>query len=217
VRTLLLGILTLALICFGTGPVFATDDGSEPGLPAEGGPGLRDTGDASLTTMFAQNNGHTGNSFDIEANVDLTVVGWDCNLDAGPRDVEIWTRPGTADGFEGSTAGWTLLGSETVMGAGVDLPTHVDVGGLSMAAGEVVGVIARTNDFGTFQYTNGSPPGGVHSNADMIITTYRGLDNNWPPSSMFFVREWNGTVHYDYAASTPVDETTWGSIKAVFQ
>ena len=49
----------------------------------------------------------------------------------------------------------------------------------------------------------------------MSITTYNGLGNGWPPSSVFQGRIWNGTVHYDYGV-TPVHEASWGSLKIEF-
>lgn len=209
-RKLVLVALTLA---FGTGFAFATDDGLPLGV-AVGGQGTpREYGDGYLTTIFAQNNGFAGNSFDVTALTDLTIVGWDCNLDAGTWNIEIYTRAGTATGHEQIPSDWTLLGSVVVQGAGVDLPTHIDLGGVEMASGQMIGVIARCQEYSAFNYTNGGP--NTYSNADMSITTYAGLGNNWPPSSVFPGRIWNGTVHYDYGF-TPVEESTWGSIKALF-
>ncbi len=213
-RALLPVALTLAFVCFGTGYAVATDDGLTHGPSATGGTLQREYGQGSLTTMFASNNGFAGNSFDVTALVDLTVVGWDCNLDAGTWNIEIWTRNGTCNGFEQNPAEWSLLGTVVVQGAGVDLPTHIDIGGLTMTAGQLVGVIARCQEYSAFNYTNGGP--NTYSNADMSITTYRGLSDGWPPSSLFTYRAWNGTVHYDYGGCSPVEATTWGAIKSLF-
>lgn len=214
-RKLLLGMLTLALACFGTGYALATDDGMYHGPSGEpGGTVLREYGDGSLTTMFASDNSHSGNSFDVEALTDLTICGWDCNLEPGMWTIEIYTRNGTCDGYEQIASEWTLLGTDLVTSAGNDQPTHVDVGGLSLSAGQLVGVIAHCLEYGGFNYTNGGPL--VFTNDDMSITTYRGLSDGWPPSSVFTYRAWNGTVHYNYDGGTPVESSTWGQIKALF-
>ncbi|MGD8395473.1 MAG: hypothetical protein PVF43_08365 [Candidatus Eiseniibacteriota bacterium] len=213
-KSLLLTAAMLALAC----SAFATDSGVEPIPGITGGPISNATGDASLTTLFASNNNFAGNSFDIITTTDVTVVGWDINLDptTGPANIDVWWRVGTALGNESNPAGWMLLGSDNVTGAGVDLPTHVDVGGLSISAGTTIGVIIICNEcvtgVGGFNYTN-IPQGTTYSNADMTVTTWNGFGPPFPPSSVFEGRAWNGTVHYDYAGSTPVEAATWGSIK----
>jgi hypothetical protein len=220
-RTALLGVFTLALACLGPGAALAATDGGAVYDPTPLGGGLPpDTGDGSLTTLFAQNNNFAGNSFDITAHTELTVVGWDINLDSvgAQRTIQVWTRAGTADGFEQVAAGWVRLGSDIVVGAGIDLPTHVDVGGLTMNSGELRGVIVTCLEcvFNTagFHYTNGGP--NDYSNADMTVRTYRGLSEGVPAAQVFFPRIWNGTVHYDYAP-VPTDERSWGSIKVGYR
>lgn len=176
------------------------------------------TGDGQLTTQFNQNNNFAGNSFDIEALVDVTVVGWDINIDTV---VPLWTvhvywREGTANGYEQTSTGWNHLGTDNVVGMGANQPTHIDIGGLDIAAGELVGIIITAEEAipgtGGFFYTNGGPT--TYSNADMSLTTYRGLSDGFPPGTVFSYREWNGTVHYNYV--TPIVRSTWGTIKAVF-
>jgi len=210
------------LVCFGPAAVFAaTDSGAESAPVAEGGEIPPATGDGSLTTSFASDNNFAGNSFDITAQTDLIVVGWDINLDSlgETRTIEVWTRAGTADGFEQIVAGWGLLGTATVVGVGVDVPTHVDIGGLAMTTGETRGVIITCLEcvagVGNFYYTNGGPT--TFSNADMDVTTYRGMSEGFPPVSVFTYRQWNGTVHYDYDGPISVDDQSWGSLKVGYR
>jgi hypothetical protein len=219
-RTLQLCALALALAFFGSGTALATDSGADY-LPGPAGGAVPDaTGDAFLTTLFAQDNNFAGNSFDITPDVDVTVVGWDVNLDTilPLWTVQIYTREGTANGHESNPDGWTMLGEIQVVGMGMNQPTHVDIGGLSISAGETVGVIITVVEAvtgtGGFFYTNGGPT--VFSNDDMSVTTYRGLGSGWPPSGLFEYRQWNGTVHYNYGA-TPTHVTSWGSLKAGYQ
>lgn len=180
--------------------------------------GVDSTGEGQLTTQFNENNNFAGNSFDIEANVDITVVGWDINIDTV---VPLWTvhvywREGTANGFEQTAAGWNHLGVDSVAGMGANQATHIDIGGLEIASGELVGIMITAEEAvsgtGGFFYTNGGPT--TYSNADLSLTTYCGLSDGFPPGSVFSYREWNGTVHYDY--STAIEHSTWGTIKATF-
>ena len=211
-------VLSLVVVCLVSGLAIANDDGTENSTPSyvisNVGPWTDDTGDDFLTTIFASDNQFAGNSFDVGALTPLTIVGFDVNLDTGLPDhtVDVWTREGTADGFELNAAGWTLLGSDVVVPAGMDLPTHVDVGGLYMDAGDTVGIIITTQGNTDFRYTNGGP--NTYTNSDMQIVTYRGLAEGFPPSSVFTYRAWNGTVHYIWG--TALERNTWGSIKTAF-
>lgn len=217
-RKLLVSLVSLTLISLVSGYALASDSGAEPSLLTFESPHTDDTGDTFLTTLFAQDNNYAGNSFDIIALVDLTVVGWDVNLAAFLPNytIDIYTREGTADGFEGSAAGWTQLGSDYVVPAGADMPTHVNIGPMEMAAGDTVGVIITSPEAiggtGGFMYTNGGPL--YFGNGDMDIWTWRGLAEGFPPGNTFEYRAWNGTVHYDYGVA--LEQDTWGRIKATF-
>ncbi len=210
--------LALVLMAFAAAAMALPDSGAwgSPALtiPAE----VDTTGQAYLTTQFNQNNNYAGNSFDLEALTDLTVVGWDVNLGT---EVSLWTvhvywREGTANGFEQNASGWTELGVDSVVGQGINNPTHIDVGGLQMSTGDVIGIIITAEEAvsgtGGFYYTNGGPT--TYNNSDLEITTYRGLAEGFPPGSVFSYREWNGTVHYNYGV--PVQRSTWADIKTSF-
>jgi hypothetical protein len=218
-RKLFLPAFTLVLVFLISGSVLAvTDSGAESSTSYLIESGVDSTGDGELTTLFAEDNNFAGNSFDIIASTDLTVVGFDVNLDTIVSDwtVDVWTREGTANGFETSATGWTLLGTDVVMSAGVNNPTHVDVGGLVVAEGTTVGVIITVAEavpeVGGFMYTNGGP--NTYTNSEMIIITYSGLSEGFPPASVFTYRAWNGTVHYNYDMS--LHQETWGYIKVGF-
>lgn len=212
-KILFLGVLALA--CLVSGFAIADDDGTAGHVndlvPVHWDFGTDAYGDAYLTTQFASNNGFSGNSFDVYAITPLTIVGFDCNLAVGPTDVYVYYKLGTADGFEQNAGAWTLMGTESVVGAGVDLPTHVDVGGLYVDAGDTYGIII-TETASHMEYTNDGPY--YYSNADMRIETFRGLSTGWPPPTVFTFRAWNGTVHYLWGTALVRD--TWGSIKSTF-
>jgi len=217
VRKFLFSTLVLTLVFVIPGLALAkTDSCNVPAPLGHSMPGTDDTGDSEITTLFAQNNNFAGNSFDVIATADLTVVGWDCNIgpDAPSYTVHVYWREGTADGFELSTAGWNELGSEVVVGAGVDQPTHINVGPLEIEAGITRGIIITAEEavsgVGGFYYTNGGP--NTYSNSTVTVITYRGLAAGWPPPSAFTYRAWNGTVHYNYGV--PLARRTWADIKS---
>lgn len=210
-------IMVFALACLVASSAFAvTDSGVPMGDPGTGH-GVDGTGDAGLTTQFASNNNFAGNSFDITATQQITIAGFDINQAANLAQytIDVYYRTGTCNGYETSAAGWTLLGSEVVTPAGVDVPTHVDIGGLVIDAGDTIGFIITAQEavsgVAGFSYTNGGP-GTMWSDSYIEITTYAGLGDGFPPASVFAGREWNGTVYYFYGASA-LDRSSWGAIK----
>ncbi|MCD4708518.1 MAG: hypothetical protein K8S62_12370 [Candidatus Sabulitectum sp.] len=222
-KNVLIPSLSLALVFLIQNPVLAVTDSGAEHSPYYGNSlafseEVDATGDDLLTTIFFQNNSFAGNSFDITASTDLTVVGFEVNLDPllPSCTVNIWTREGTANGFEQIATGWTLLGTDVVVPVGINYPTHVDVGGLEISSGETVGVIITVEEAGGpdggLMYTNGGP--NTYSNSDMSIITYRGLSGGFPPTSVWEYRIWNGTVHYNYG--TPTSRESWGCIKVGF-
>ncbi len=210
--------LVFALVCLLSATAFAvTDSGAENGTPVTSSlQGVDGTGDAGLTTQFASDNNYAGNSFDVVATQEITIDGFDLNLDninLSEFTIDVYYRTGTASGFEGSASGWTLLGTEVVTAAGVDAASHCNIGGLTIAAGSTIGFIITSREsiagIGDFCYTNGGP--NTYSDAYIDITTYAGLSDGFPPASIFTYRSWNGTVYYWYG--TALDRATWGSIK----
>ena len=208
--------LVFALACLVSGSALAVTDSGVEVAPGGGSHGVDGTGDAGLTTQFAQNNNFAGNSFDISALQQMTIAGFDINLATNLPEytIDVYWRTGTATGYETSASGWTLLGSEVVVPQGVDVATHVDIGGLTLDAGDTIGFIITAQEAisGTagFNYTNGGP-GTTWSDTYIEITTFAGLGAGFPPTQVFPGREWNGTVYYWYG--TALDRTTWGAIK----
>ncbi len=186
----------------------------------------------SLTTLFASDNQFRGNTFDIVSTSLINITGWDVNMtNAGAvESVSIYYKLGTAVGFENNMAAWTLLGTDNnVVSAGQDQPSFVDVGGLTLDPGQVYGIYVdmasytRSGDDGdgtddggnrgatSLRYTNGGP--NIFSNADLSITTNSGQGR--PPfTSIFFPRQWNGTIYYEPAIQIPT-LTEYGMIAMV--
>lgn len=77
-------------------------------------------------------------------------------------------------------------------------PTHVPIGGLTLNAGETVGIYWTTTDTGV-RYTNG--PLGAYENAHLRFED-RGTGNEYPFSVAYSPRVWNGTVYYQTAGQS---------------
>ncbi|MCF8373216.1 MAG: T9SS type A sorting domain-containing protein [Bacteroidales bacterium] len=153
--------------------------------------GMEEDGD--LTTLFAYNNGSNGNMFDVTAYTDITINSFDINNGYGSTGtVEVWYRPGSYVGFQSSSAGWTLLGSQSVTPLGANIPTPIAVGGLQIPAGQTYGLYV-TFVSGTIGYTNGTGSNEVYENNDMKIQCGVG-GSYWAVT--ISPRVWNGTIHY---------------------
>ena len=158
----------------------------------------------SLTTTYSGGNSFAGNTFDITPSKNIQVDGFDINISGAAEfaTIAIYWRNGTADGFQDSATGWTLLGTTNVAPQGLNVATHVPIGGLSMNAGQTYGIYLDvqnhggfdTSDFLSLNYTNGGPT--LFSNADLSLTTLYGKGAPAFTGPSFFPRQWNGTVYY---------------------
>ncbi|MCF8373217.1 MAG: T9SS type A sorting domain-containing protein [Bacteroidales bacterium] len=141
-----------------------------------------------ITTTFANNNGSSGNMFDVTAYTDITIDSFYVNA-SGSTTFEVWYRPGTYVGFQSSNAGWTQLGTYYVTTMGSGVPSALPIGGLEIPAGETYGLYVT----GSVNYTNGTGTNQIYENNDMKIECGVG-------GSYFAVtispRVWNGTIFY---------------------
>jgi len=158
----------------------------------------------SLTTTYGGGNSFAGNTFDVTPSTNLTINSFDLHVTGSSptATVAIYWRPGTADGFQDSAAGWTLLGTANVAPQGFGMATPVPIGGLTLTAGQTYGIYVdlqnhggfNTSDFLSLNYTNGGPT--TFSNADLTLVTRYGKGAPAFTGPSFFPRQWNGTVHY---------------------
>lgn len=184
-----------------------------------GGPNTQAPG--SMTTTFAGGNGFAGNMFDMTTNSDLVISSIDINSNGaigGLVDVDVWYTVGTCVGNEMNAGVWTLLGSYTGVAAGIYNPTAIDMtgNGMTWLAGTSYGLYVDVTSYTTsvgVAYTNGlTSSGTVYSNADMTLTTWYGTRDTGTAGpftqSVFTIRDWNGTIHYDTGAGGPVLSTS---------
>lgn len=172
---------------------------------------------AFITTGFAGGNGigdpGAGVFFDIDVGPNaLTILGLTTNTGATSGTTpgfDIWTRPGTAQGAESSSTGWTLAtsGSITPQGEGNESPVVLDAP-ISLDADTLYG-FALVYPTGA-EYTNGDGcTDGAYSltgncfvsNAD--LTLLMGSSKASPftsgAGSVFSPRNFNGTIEYEVA------------------
>jgi hypothetical protein len=192
-------------------PVLVVLTSVAPAAAQEGSASPHAVGPLSLSTPFVSGNGASGATFDIITTPAILINGFDVNVTQGINPVNtiaVYWRPGTSDGFQDAMAGWTLLGTDDVTPAGTDNPTHVDVGGLMLAAGSTYGFYIDVQTYDPMvvsntilHYGDGGPTDFF--NADMIIRTFYGKGNPAFTGTSFFPREWSGTVHYEIVGVVP--------------
>jgi Ig-like domain CHU_C associated/Right handed beta helix region len=152
------------------------------------------SGSGSLTTQFTGGNGCDGAMFNFTPLVNMRIDSFDINL--GTTAIEgmrVYWKLGTYVGFETTAAAWTLLGQDSVQGAGAGQPSHVGIGGLQMIAGQTYGLYFH-NPNSAVDYTTGS---GNFSNSDATISTGAGLCGFF--ASVNAGRIFNGRVYYTKA------------------
>lgn len=166
----------------------------------------------SIQTLYAWNNfGNVGNAVYLDATVGgtaLIVTAFDTNTSALVSfGFTVFTRPGSAAGFENTLAGWTEATTGTGMGMGSDNASPVTlVDTFELDANATTG-IALVMDGVEHRYTNGDVGSGyggggnqTYSNADIQLDL--GSATNVPfTGGVFNPRIWNGEMYY-----TPVPE-----------
>lgn len=129
------------------------------------------------TTIYNADNVQEGVMFDITAGVDVTVTGFDINLDAGgPYVFEIYAKPGTHVGFETNPGAWTLVGVVPgVFGNGTNLPTPLPAAlTVPIPSGTTTAFYITDVGTGNFvNYTTGLPTGTLVVN-DGNISIFSG-------------------------------------------
>lgn len=154
---------------------------------------------SNLVTFYATNNAQRGHMFDINAANCVTINCFEMNFSAGTSNVEIYTKTGTHVGFTNTSAAWTLIGTAlNVASAGVNVPTSIPI-----AVNQIIATgatrafyITRTTLSGpTIAYTNGTAVGNILA-SDANITLREGTGKEYPFSTNFTPRQFNGRVFY---------------------
>lgn len=153
---------------------------------------------AALSSGFAGGNGLGGVMFDVVAQRDVRITGFDTNLSgAEDHNVLVYTKVGTYAGFEQDAAAWTLLGASSVTSAGSDVATPLPIPiEVEVLAGERAAFYLST--MGTsLRYSNSTEdsPGALLVGDD-ALDVFEGSGNQSGFGTFFAPRRFNGTVHY---------------------
>ena len=159
---------------------------------------------ANLTTNFMNTTGWDGIMFDVVATTALEIKTVDVNLDVGMKNVEIYYKAGTYQGFANNPAAWTLVGSAAVnpsmTNVGFPIPINID---LVIPAGQRYGLYITTTNGGTVSnglnyIWQGGPITGQLWTSDANLQIYAGQGQGYPfTGSSFMDRALSGTIHYE--------------------
>jgi hypothetical protein len=149
-----------------------------------------------ITTTFQGGNENEGAMFDLSVfDSDIILTGVDLYFaDLGTTTIEVYSRIGTYEGFEGSSVGWTVL-SSTFVGStnSSGTPTFLDLTDFGLLANTTYGMyFYSTNHAVDIEYTNGD---NVYTNA--VVSIKAGVGINDFHSRVYQSRTWNGTLYYD--------------------
>ncbi len=157
----------------------------------------------ALDTSFSSDGGASGSMFDLTPARDLDLDGIDVNIaGAGPTSsVTIRYRTGSSVGFESTSAGWTLLGTDTAaVSPGQDGATPVRVRGARLLAGQTYGVYVSLNSGGTLRSLAGPHS---YTNADLSLAS--NCDKGAPlfTGATTSSRAFSGRIYYHTAGCYP--------------
>ncbi len=157
----------------------------------------------TITTLFADNNSGSpggGVYFDITVGaLPLEIKSYTVNSSsvAGVNmEFEVWTRPGTASGFQQSPVGWELQATGSGTTAGRGLPSAINLDNtFLMPANSLIGM-AITLDTVGHAYTNGNGQNQHYENDNLALDLGSANNAIFGPG-LFSPRVWNGSITYN--------------------
>jgi hypothetical protein len=117
-------------------------------------------------------------------------------------EVEVYTRPGSYQGFESNAAGWTLTQTITTTRLGTTTNSPIDLTNwLTVGTGQTLGVylqaINHTGSGIRYTGTSASPPQTTWSNADLTLFSAHARTGSTPfVGTPFTPRTFSGDVYY---------------------
>ena len=158
----------------------------------------------TITTLFANNNaGSAGGGvyFDVTVGalpIEITSYEVNANSAAGTAMAfEVYTRPGTASGFQNSNVGWALEATGTGNTAGVGGPSAITLSNpFLLPANSVTGMALTLGTVG-HAYTNGNGANQHYANGTDIQLDLGSANNSIFGAGIFSPRVWNGSITYN--------------------
>ncbi|MBK9450108.1 MAG: T9SS type A sorting domain-containing protein [Bacteroidetes bacterium] len=163
-----------------------------------------------LSTTLNSGVNWNGAMMDVRALTALTIDSFGIKINSlGMQTVGIYTKSGTHIGFQTNPGAWTLLGTTTVQVNNSGNLTQVPLGGLSLNAGDTMGLyFYLQNTASTLSYNSVSQP-QTRSNAEIAIFTGSGVSTGF--SNSFYPRDLNARVYYHHG-SRPLGDCSTGRI-----
>lgn len=153
-----------------------------------------------VTTLFASNNGgSSGGTVYFDLNVlnplGITIERLFLNTSSTSSiSLDIFTRSGTASGFQTSTLGWAQVSSGTGLGLGTNNQSMIDVTNFYLTSG-ITGFALDAVNF-DHRYTNGTGSNQLYSNGDLSLSFGSASNGNLGTSPIFNPRVANITIEY---------------------
>ena len=169
----------------------------------------------SLTTPYGQNNGSSGNIFDIVALSDIEVASFDVHVtSAGAGTIDLYWKLGTGYQSTAGSTGWTLLETVSVTSNGTGQPTPVPLTTpLPLAAGETYSIQIYSSR--GIKYTTGGNVGTITAQGAFLQVT-----EGYGCGSLFSCahqpRIWNGSIHYTTGSNTEQDSDGDGYVECTW-
>ena len=133
---------------------------------------------------------------------DLTITGFDLNLDLGTFNVEIYSKTGSYLGFETDASAWSLIDSGSITSSGTDQASFFDVSDFLLNGFSSTSLYITLSDATDMNYLNGTNAGAVYvDNGDIQIL--EGVGVSYAFDRIFNPRVWSGNIYYESASSTP--------------
>lgn len=144
-----------------------------------------------ITTEYNGGNGKEGIMFDLVADTDITLTGFDINMADGTADCYVFYREGGIDYAEMDPDAWNLWDVVSLESAGRNEPTSFNVQDLYVESGKTYGIYISFEEIGHLNYSN-----GPQVFDDGIIEISNGKGIGWPFLNVCTGRVFNGAVHY---------------------
>ena len=155
--------------------------------------------DTAETHFADTSRANNGNMFNIIATSNFRVDSFALNcFDNSKLATQIYYKLGSYAGYQNKASAWTLLGTDTLAGVGLNKPTICPIGGLNMVKGQTYGIYVNRISTGT----NGvgyDEDTFVMTKPDMKIQSGCSLGGTF--GSYVNRRAWNGIVYYSKPSS----------------
>jgi subtilisin-like proprotein convertase family protein len=151
-------------------------------------------------------NGNSGIMFNVVnlGFTPMTLTEFGPSLDVGTWNMQVYYKPGSWVGSQGNPADWTLAGTTNVVSASPAVGTPIPAFGITLAAGQTMGIYL-TATFGSPMNYTGLGLAGTQRQFDdgkLRVSSQPGAGINYPFNGASLNRAYNGYVKYDAQATT---------------